>query len=283
MRIRFTKMHGCGNDYIYLDCRQSGPPADIAALSVRLSRRHFSVGADGVICICPPKSPGADAAMRMFNADGSEGKMCGNGVRCVAQWLYTHGLAKPVLRIDTAAGQKTLRRLGDGVWQAEMGRFSALAADLPAVGLGTGPLIETPLTAADREWTVSGISMGNPHCVVLWPGPDPLPQGAALAALGPAFERHTAFPQGVNTEFLTVQSAVHLTMRVWERGSGETLACGTGACAAAAAMVLRGYCPREAPVQMATAGGVLTVTVQNDDRVLLAGPAATAFEGWAEI
>ena len=127
-------MHGCGNDYIYLDCRETGLPAEIAAWSQKLSRRHFSIGADGIICICPPLTADGDATMRMFNADGSEGKMCGNGVRCVAQFLYTHGVPKDVIEIDTLmAGRKTLRRKGEGLWQAEMGHFSAMQCGLPVL------------------------------------------------------------------------------------------------------------------------------------------------------
>lgn len=151
MQLHFTKMHGCGNDYIYLDCRETGLPAEIAVWSQKLSRRHFSIGADGIICICPPLTADGDATMRMFNADGSEGKMCGNGVRCVAQFLYTHGVPKDVIEIDTLmAGRKTLHRKGKGLWQAEMGHFSAMADTLPAVGLGAGPLVHAPLTAAGK-------------------------------------------------------------------------------------------------------------------------------------
>ena len=131
MKLSFTKMQGCANDYIYLDCRTSGVPENIAALSERLSRRHFSIGADGIICICAPVTAGADAMMRIFNADGSEGKMCGNGIRCVAEWLYTHGMAKPKLAIDTLSGLKTVARMGEGLWQVEMGAYTAMAAALP--------------------------------------------------------------------------------------------------------------------------------------------------------
>ena len=129
MKLSFTKMQGCANDYIYLDCRTSGVPEQIAALSERLSRRHFSIGADGIICICAPVTAGADAMMRIFNADGSEGKMCGNGIRCVAEWLYTHGMAKPKLAIDTLSGLKTVSRMGEGLWQVEMGTYTAMAAE----------------------------------------------------------------------------------------------------------------------------------------------------------
>ena len=134
MKLAFTKMQGCANDYIYLDCRSAGMPPDIAGLAQKLSARRFSIGGDGVICICAPQSPDADATMRIFNADGSEGMMCGNGIRCVAEWLYTHEPAcagKDLLRIDTRSGQKQMRRCGPGLWQVEMGRYSAMAADLP--------------------------------------------------------------------------------------------------------------------------------------------------------
>lgn len=282
MRISFTKMHGCGNDYIYLDCRQTGLPEHVADWSVKLSRRHLSVGADGIICICPPSTPGADATMRMFNADGSEGKMCGNGVRCVAEFLYTHGVPRDNLEIDTLAGRKTLRRLGEGQWQAEMGCFSARAADLPAVDVGEGPLVHMTVEAAGRSWDAVGVSMGNPHCVVEWPDEN-LPTGMNLAAIGPDFEKNKIFPEGVNTEFIYVRDATHLKMRVWERGSGETMACGTGACASAVAMVLRGVSPRDVPIQIDLLGGTLSVTVRSDDHVLLSGPAETAFTGEAEV
>ena len=284
MQLKFTKMHGCGNDYIYVDCRESGLPEQAAAWSQKLSRRHFSVGADGVIYICPPTLPGGDATMRMFNADGSEGRMCGNGVRCVAEYLYGHGLPRDTIEIDTRmAGRKTLRRLGEGMWQADMGRFDASPAALPAVGLGTEPLCHADLVAAGRNWDVACVSMGNPHCVVVWPDRDTLPEGAALAALGPAFEHHPAFPEGINTEFVYVRDAHHLVMRVWERGSGETLACGTGACASVAAMVLRGVCPRNEVVEVELAGGVLNILVDEADAVWLSGPAETAFTGEVEV
>ena len=284
LQLQFTKMHGCGNDYIYVDCRETGLPAQAAEWSRALSRRHFSVGADGVIYICPSTLAGGDATMRMFNADGSEGRMCGNGVRCVAEYLYTHGLAKDTLEIDTRlAGRKTLRRLGAGVWQADMGRFALDPAALPAVGLGAGPLLHADLVAAGQSWDAACLSMGNPHCVIEWPGPAPLPTGAALAELGPQFEHHPAFPEGINTEFIQVDGPRRLTMRVWERGSGETLACGTSACAAAAAMVLRGVCPRGETIEVALLGGVLGILVDADDAVHMSGPAETAFTGTVEV
>ena len=141
MKLSFTKMQGCANDYIYLDCRKSGVPENIAALSEKLSRRHFSIGADGIICICAAQTAGADGMMRIFNADGSEGRMCGNGIRCVAEWLYTHGIAKETLAIDTLSGLKTVTHKGAGLWQVEMGAYSAMPASLPAVNMGEEPLV----------------------------------------------------------------------------------------------------------------------------------------------
>ena len=167
MKLSFTKMQGCANDYIYLDCRTSGVPENIAALSERLSRRHFSIGADGIICICAPVTAGADAMMRIFNADGSEGKMCGNGIRCVAEWLYTHGVQKEQLAIDTLSGLKTVTHKGAGLWQVEMGAYSTLPADLPAIHMGEGPLVDQPLTVEGKVWKVTCISVGNPHCVTV--------------------------------------------------------------------------------------------------------------------
>ena len=152
MKLSFTKMQGCANDYIYLDCRESGVPENIAALSQDLSRRHFSIGADGIICICAPVTTGADGRMRIFNADGSEAQMCGNGVRCVAEWLYTHGVAKETLVVDTGSGTKTITRKGRQLWQVEMGGYSAMAAALPAVNMGEGPLVDCTLTVEGRTW-----------------------------------------------------------------------------------------------------------------------------------
>ena len=282
MKLSFTKMQGCGNDYIYLDCRAGGVPAGIGALCRRLSQRHLSIGADGIICICAPETPGADATMRMFNADGSEGRMCGNGIRCVAQWLRTHEPAlagRDCLEIEPRRGRKQLLWRGSDTWQVAMGTYSAMAADLPAAGLGAGPLIGVPLEAAGRSWTVSCISVGNPHCVTI------VPDTAALdlAAIGPAFEHHAAFPEGVNTEFIQVRNAAHLVMRVWERGSGETWACGTGACAAVAALVEQGVCPRSTPVAVQLRGGTLTICVDAAGAITMTGPAETVCEGVTEV
>lgn len=279
MTMYFTKMQAAGNDYLYFDCRLAGlPPREkAAALAVQLSRRRFSVGGDGVIFIGPPLLADGDAAMYIYNADGTEGAMCGNGVRCVAEYLYNHGLHRGTLRIDTPqAGRKLLRRVGPHIWQAEMGRFTARGTDFPAIGLGRGMLMDCPLTAAGRNFRVDCISVSNPHCVVLC---ETLPTPAQLSAWGPAIEKHPAFPGGVNVEFVRRVSPTRLQVSVWERGSGATLACGTGACAAAAAMILRDLCPRSTPIEAALPGGTLTVRAAPDDTLTLTGPAETVFEG----
>ena len=279
MKLSFTKMQGCANDYIYLDCRTSGVPREIAALSERLSRRHFSIGADGIICICAPVTAGADAMMRIFNADGSEGRMCGNGIRCVAQWLYTHGLQKETLSIDTLSGCKPITHKGEGLWQVEMGAYSALPADLPAVNMGDGALVDKTLTVDGRDWQVTCISVGNPHGVTIVPEVDSL----KLEQIGPGFEHHENFPERINTEFVQVVDATHLKMRVWERGSGETWACGTGTCATVAALTELGVCPAGEDVHVQLRGGELTIRVLPGRQLLMTGAAETVCEGTTEV
>ena len=279
MKLSFTKMQGCANDYIYLDCRSTGVPANIAALSERLSRRHFSIGADGIICICAPVTAGADGRMRIFNADGSEAQMCGNGIRCVAQWLYTHGVEKPVLTIDTGSGCKTVTRKGEGLWQVEMGEYTAMAAALPAVNMGEGPLVDVPLEVEGRRWQVSCISVGNPHCVTVVEDVD----GMKLEQVGPAFESHKNFPERINTEFVEVVDPTHLKMRVWERGSEETWACGTGTCATVAALTEQGLCPAGEDIHVQLRGGELVIRILPGRKMLMTGPAETVCEGTTQV
>ena len=282
MKYTFTKMQGCANDYIYLDCRATGVPENIAALSCRLSARHFSVGADGIICICAPETPGADGTMRIFNADGSEAQMCGNGIRCVAEWLHVHEPAcaeKSVLRIDTRSELKTLTRMGKELWQVEMGEYSPMAAAPPAGNMGEGPLVHCPLKVDGKTWDVTCISVGNPHCVTIVEDVDRL----KLEDIGPAFENHPNFPERINTEFVEVADATHLKMRVWERGSGETWACGTGTCATVAALVEQGLCPVGEDVHVALRGGELTIRVLPGKQLLMTGAATTVYEGVTEV
>ena len=282
MDLAFTKMQGCANDYIYLDCRTAGLPQQIEALAQKWSARHFSIGADGIVCICAPQTPGAAAFMRIYNADGSEGKMCGNGIRCVAEWLRTHDAAcaaRDELLIDTLSGPKTLRWQGEGQWQVEMGCYSAMAADLPAVHMGPGPLVGCTLSAAGRDWNVTCISVGNPHCVTVVEDVD----GMDLAAVGPAFERHENFPERINTEFVQKLDDTRIRMRVWERGSGETWACGTGACASVAALTELGLVPAGQDIRVELRGGDLTIRVLPGRRLLMTGPAVTVCEGIAKL
>ena len=275
-KLDFTKMHGCGNDYVYIDCFKQDVEAP-ELLARTLSDRHKGVGGDGVILICPSET--ADAKMRMFNADGSEGRMCGNGIRCVAEWLYTHGIAKETLAIDTLSGLKTVTRKGAGLWQGEMGAYSAMPADLPAVNMGAGALVDKTLTVDGKDWQGTCISVGNPHCVTVVEDVDSL----KLEEIGPGFEHHANFPERINTEFVQVVDATHLKMRVWERGSGETWACGTGTCATVAALTELGICPAGEDIHVQLRGGVLTIRVLPGRQLLMTGAAETVCEGTTEV
>ena len=279
MLQKFWKMHGIGNDYIYFDCFDR-VPADPAALAVKLSDRHFSVGGDGVVLIL--KSDVADARMRMFNADGSEGNMCGNAIRCIGKFLYeVKGMQKPVLTVETKSGVKTLQLcVGSGVVRSvrvDMGAAELRPAHIPARFEGERA-VGVPLTVDGKTYDVTCVSMGNPHCVTFVDDPYALD----LAAIGPAFERHPAFPARVNTEFVRADGRNELKMRVWERGSGETLACGTGACAAAVAGVLTGICDAGTQICVHLRGGDLSI-VCTPETVYMTGPAAYAFTGEAEV
>ena len=274
MNISFTKMQGCGNDYIYIDCRDGIADGLIERISF-LSDRHFGIGADGVILIC--HSDTADAFMQMFNADASEGKMCGNGVRCVAEWLYTHGIKKQQIQIETLAGMKLLQRVAEKQWTVDMGKANFRADSLPAIGLCNDELVHT-LSVAEKDWQVVLVNMGNPHCVIQVENTQQLD----LEKIGGCFEKHTAFPEGVNTEFIQYINQNELIMRVWERGSGETLACGTGACAAVAAFVERGLCPKNQDITVHLLGGDLKIKV-TEETVFMTGAAQTVFEGQISI
>lgn len=279
MLKKFWKMHGIGNDYIYFDCFAEELP-DPSALAVRLSDRHYSVGGDGVILVCPSKI--ADGRMRMFNADGSEGKMCGNGIRCVGKFLREiKGIEKDVLTVETLSGVKTLylKTEGGNVQSVtvDMGRAELRPSHIPADFPGERA-VGVPLTVGGRKYTVTCVSMGNPHCVVFTDDPYALD----LEKIGRGFERHEAFPEQVNTEFVQVNGRNELTMRVWERGSGETWACGTGACAVAVAGVLNGFCDKGAEITVHLRGGDLTVRY-TDEAVFMTGGAEFAFTGEVEI
>ncbi len=284
--LEFTKMHGCGNDYVYMVAIKSRP-ADPARLSVKLSDRRFGIGGDGLILLSP--SDCADARMEMYNADGSRAEMCGNGIRCLARLAYESGVARRnPIRIETDCGIKT-------VWlKLENGRPSAATVDMGAPILegreipacADGPIIDYPLAVGGRIERITAVSMGNPHCVVfvqddaVFKLPDD-----EFARLGRQFERHPFFPRGVNTEFILPLSERRLRMRVWERGSGETLACGTGACAAVVAASLTGRAGASVAVELR--GGVLEIQWRNgagqDNHVLMTGEAVEVFRGQIEV
>ncbi len=279
MQRKFMKMHGCGNDYIFFDCLTEPIPQP-EALSARLSDRHFSIGGDGIVLICP--SDRADASMRMFNADGSEGRMCGNAIRCVGKYLYESGAcARQTLTIDTPSGIKTLDlTVANGAVQAvrvDMGRAVLRPADIPVLWDGER-VIDAPYIVGGQPWRISCVSMGNPHCVVFVEDVRPLD----LDRLGPPFEHAPIFPERVNTEFVHVVDRHTLDMRVWERGSGETWACGTGACASAVAAVENGFCPKNEDILLRLRGGDLTIRY-TDGAVYMTGPAALAFTGAVEL
>ncbi len=259
--MRFTKMHGLGNDYIYVNFIDKIPD-DLSALASAMSHRHFGVGADGLIAIGPGQT--GDFTMVMYNADGSRGEMCGNGIRCLGKYVFDKGLTdRTELVIDTPAGQRalTLHPGQNGV-------------ELVSVDMG-GPLVFPEISIAIKEISYTGflVSMGNPHLVIFCPDPERVP----LERVGPALERHPLFPNRTNVEF-AARTADGLRLRVWERGSGETLACGTGACAAFAAARQSGLCGDEAAVHLP--GGALQLCyVNSTDHIRMTGPAVTVFEG----
>lgn len=273
--MQFVKMHGAGNDYVYVDCLHQPPPKDPGRLAVAVSDRHRGIGSDGLVLILPAER--ADARMRMWNADGSEAGMCGNGLRCVGKYLFDRGrVAGPEMQIETGSGLRRLRVVESNGPTArvtiEMGAPILEAADIPTTLPGTPPL-EAPLALPDTPLRVSCISMGNPHCVVFV---EELNDEAVLG-LGPRVERHPAFPERTNVEFARVVSAEAVEMRVWERGSGETLACGSGACAVAVAGSLTGRTGRR--VECRLPGGLLEVEWTTTGPVFLTGPAVEVFRG----
>jgi diaminopimelate epimerase len=279
--MQFTKMQGTGNDYVYVNCFDEPMPADPPALARRISDRHFGVGGDGLILICP--SDAADARMRMFNADGSESEMCGNGVRCVAKYVYDHGLSrKETLRIETGRGVLaiTLEVAGGKVLRAtvDMGEPILEPAWVPTTLPGNpafagGAAANVAIDLGDCRLDVTCVSMGNPHCVTF--GDEPTDRW--VLSIGPRIETHPCFPNRVNVEFVRVLSRREVRMRVWERGSGETLACGTGACAVCVAGALTGRTERKILAHLP--GGDLEIEWAPDNHVYLTGKAVEVFNG----
>lgn len=281
MILNFTKMHGCGNDYIYVDGfkEKIENPCETA---VSLSKRHFSVGSDGLIMICPSET--ADAKMKMYNADGSEGKMCGNGVRCVAKFVYDNGICKKnPLRIETLSGIKTVQLLitGEKVTGAsvDMGAPVFSPSQIPVAS--DEPVIGREMYVGGELRYITCVSMGNPHCVIFVPDDFDL-WNFEIEKIGPKIENDTLFPEKVNVEFVKKINDSLFEMRVWERGSGETYACGTGACATVAAACMNKLCSKNTDVTVKLKGGELTVRY-GENSIIMTGETVTAYYGRVEI
>ncbi len=288
MKIRFTKMHGCGNDYIYLNCFENfaGYGEDInspEALAITLSDRHFGIGGDGIVLMLD--SSIADAKMRMFNIDGSEGKMCGNAIRCVAKYLYDNNIVKKeCMSIETLSGIKEL------FLSTEEGQVKTVEVDMGKAEFSTklipmnfdcDTVIDKTINVDGKDYNVSCVSMGNPHAVLFDYGSEEF-ESMDIKSVGSKIENSKYFPQKVNVEFAKVISADKIKMRVWERGSGETFACGTGACAVVATAVKNGFCKKDTDISVELLGGVLTIKY-TDDTVFMTGSATKVFDGELEI
>lgn len=277
--MKFTKMHGLGNDYVYVNCFEEkidNPPA----VARFVSDRHFGIGSDGLIMINPSKT--ADFEMEMYNADGSRGEMCGNGIRCVAKYVYDYGLTdKTQISVETLGGIKYLDlTVEDGkvsLVKVDMGK-PELEADLIPIISEREQVIDEPIEVDGKEYHMTGVSMGNPHAVIY--GDDV--KGLDLEKIGPKFENHERFPKRINTEFVHCIDRQTVEMRVWERGSGETLACGTGACAVAVSSILNNLTDTQVTVKLL--GGDLQIEWDREkDRVFMTGPATVVFDGVIDI
>lgn len=277
--MKFTKMHGCGNDYIYVNCFEERVenPSEVA---LKVSDRHYGIGSDGLILIKP--SDKADFFMEMYNSDGSQGEMCGNGIRCVAKYVYDNNLTdKTEISIDTLGGIKYLKLETDSGKvervAVDMGMPVLKPADIPVLFEGD-KCINQKLLVKDVEFKVTCVSMGNPHVVTFMKDIDDL----RIEVIGPMFENHEKFPNRINTEFVKIIDRSHIKMRVWERGAGETLACGTGACASVVACVLNGL--TETQVEVELIGGKLLIDYNiEENKVYMTGPATVVFNGEIEI
>lgn len=277
--MKFTKMHGIGNDYIYVNCFEEKVD-EPEKVSVVLSDVRKGIGSDGLVLIMPSEK--ADFRMRIFNADGSEAMMCGNATRCIGKYVYDKGLTDHTeITLETNSGIKYLTLSTENgkvnTVTVDMGKAVLVPKDIP-VNSGLDRFISQPLTVDGRKWDVTCVSMGNPHAVIFTDGIDSL----ELEKIGPLFENHELFPNRINTEFIEVLDAHTLNMRVWERGSGETHACGTGACASAVAAVLNGFCPRDEEILIHLRGGDLAITYKSDETVIMRGPAEFICEGKVE-
>ncbi len=279
MKIRFTKMQGLGNDYIYVNgFRESVPEEMKKDLAVKCSDRHFGIGSDGLIFINP--SDIADFEMEMYNADGSRSEMCGNGIRCVAKYVFDHEMTSERTFTIESMGRIKKIEIIEGLEKAsrirvDMGAPILKAEEIPVRSLKE-TVIDEEITAGEKVYHMTCVSMGNPHAVI-FEDPDRID----LANVGPLIECHDAFPNRTNVEFVRVIDRNHVRMRVWERGTGETFACGTGCCATAVACILNGFTDRE--VVVSVLGGELNIVWADDDHVYMTGPAVTVFDGEVEI
>ena len=273
--MKFTKMHGAGNDYIYIDCFTENVE-NPEELSKMLSDRHFGVGADGIVLIKP--SPVADCFMDIYNADGSRAKMCGNAIRCVAKYIYDNKKKKQVFKIDTLSGIKLVEVYIENGFvvggKVNMGKPIFNGRQIPT-RYGDSIVKNKIINIENNDYEITCVSMGNPHCIVFHKNIHKL----NLEKIGPLFENHEMFPERINTEFVEIIDEKTLKMRVWERGSGETLACGTGACAVAVASVVNGFCEKDKDIKIHTKGGILTVKWHKNDNVYLSGNAVKVFDG----
>ncbi|OOB77952.1 MAG: diaminopimelate epimerase [Epulopiscium sp. Nuni2H_MBin001] len=277
--MKFCKMHGIGNDYIYFNCMEQ-ELSDPAALAIKLSHRNFGIGGDGIVMIC--SSDIADAKMRMFNLDGSEGKMCGNAIRCVGKFLYDNGIVvKNTIAIETLSGIKyldlTINDSKVSSVKVDMGAPILIPHDIP-VKLDGDMVVNREVQIDGKPYHITCVSMGNPHCIVFVDDVDNID----IASIGPKFEHAPIFPEQVNTEFVQCLDEGTLKMRVWERGSGETLACGTGACATAVAAVLNNKASKNSDIVIKLIGGDLVIRY-TDDTVYMTGEATKVFDGTIEI
>ena len=274
--MKFVKMHGAGNDYVYIDGFQE-TVSDPAALAIEVSNRNFGIGSDGLILILP--SALADVKMRMFNGDGSEAEMCGNGVRCVAKYAYDHGLVrKEVVTVETGAGVLTLQLYPNAAGRiakvrVNMGRPRLTRGEIPLTGDPATQVVNEPLTILDQTFAITCVSMGNPHCVIFVDDVENFP----VEQYGPLIEHHPLFPRRTNVEFVEVRSRREVRQRTWERGAGETLACGTGASAVAVAGVLTGRTERV--IKNVLSGGELELEWNEAGEVFMTGPAVEVFSG----
>lgn len=274
--MEFTKMQGAGNDYIYVNAFKE-QVKDPVQTAIRVSDRHFGIGADGLVLICPSEK--ADFFMDIYNADGSRAKMCGNAIRCVAKYVYDRGMTdKTEIAIETLSGVKTIRVFTENgrvtAARVNMGAPILAAREIPTTFDGES-VVSQKLTVKETDYAVTCVSMGNPHCVLFVDDVEALD----LERLGPKFERHECFPDRINTEFVRTVSPTEFDMRVWERGSGETLACGTGACAAAVASILNGRAERDRDIRVNLRGGQLVIRWHRNGDVYMTGPAEEVFSG----